>query len=279
MINYRDLYDRGVELLQKQSIAEAKLDARLLLENICGTDRNTLLAHGDRPVSEDEEQRYLLDIQKRASHVPLQHITGNQEFMGLTFSVNENVLIPRQDTEILVEEALIELQDQMHILDLCTGSGCILLSLLHYSNDCVGVGVDLSAEALQVANQNAEKLHITNACFVQSNLFQDLQIEEKFDMLVSNPPYIPTKVVDELMEEVRDHEPRMALDGEEDGLAFYRRISREAKPYLKRGAFVYLEIGHDQGDAVSRIMEEEGYREIRVKQDYVGLDRVVCCEF
>lgn len=154
MAKYQDCYEVGWKRLLEAGIEEAALDARLLLEYICGTDRNTLLVHGDREVSELEQQRYEADIARRSRHIPLQQITGSQEFMGLSFQVNEHVLVPRQDTEILVEEVLREQQDGMRVLDLCTGSGCILISLLHYSNYCQGVGTDISREALAVAGHN-----------------------------------------------------------------------------------------------------------------------------
>jgi len=194
--------------------------------------------------------------------------------MGLTFGVNEHVLIPRQDTEILVEEVMRDLHDGVNILDMCTGSGCILLSLLHYSNDTTGVGVDLSEEALKVAQANAERLgKESRVRFVQSNLFEAL--DEQFDIIVSNPPYIRTDVIEMLMPEVRDHDPRMALDGMADGLFFYRKIIDEAGNYLKRGGQLFFEIGHDQAQDVIALMREHGYKEIEVKKDYAGLDRVV----
>ena len=159
-MKYAEMFRFGAEALERAGVGEAELDARLLLETVCHTSRNDLLVHGDREIMEEQEQQYREWIALRASRIPLQHITGVQEFMGLEFSVNENVLIPRQDTEILVEEVLRELTDGSRILDLCTGSGCILLSLLHYSNDCVGVGSDISQEALAVARKNADRLGI-----------------------------------------------------------------------------------------------------------------------
>ena len=211
-------------------------------------------------------------IAKRAQRIPLQHITGEQEFMGLTFRVNEHTLIPRQDTEILVEEAMLYLHDGMRILDMCTGSGCILLSLLKYSNECEGVGVDISEQALAVARENATRLGL-KAGFVQSDLFE--QVQGRFDMLVSNPPYIATKEIETLMPEVREHEPMQALDGMEDGLYFYRKIVEKSADYLYNGARLYFEIGYDQGEAVSTLMREKGYQDVKVIKDYAGLDRVV----
>ncbi len=292
-MTYKALYEVGKEILRGADLPEADLDARLLLEFVCGTNRNTLLVHGDREVSAAEEEQYRAHLKRRAAHTPLQHITGTQDFMGLTFEVNEHVLIPRQDTEILVEEALQELHEGMHVLDMCTGSGCILISLLHYTNNCAGVGVDISADALRVAKKNAQKLLGADAvaedvarldkdlywdsderiAFVQSDLFD--AVEGRFDMLVSNPPYIRSQVVETLMPEVKDHEPRLALDGSEDGLFFYREITKKARKALKSGGTLFFEIGYDQGEAVSRLLEENGYLEVRVIKDYAGLDRVV----
>lgn len=276
-MTYRECYEQGCRTLQVAGIEEATLDARLLLEAVCGTDRNDLLVHGEQPVAPEAEEKYLNWIRQRAEHIPLQQLTGEQDFMGLTFNVNEHVLIPRQDTEILVEEVLKELHDGMRILDMCTGSGCILLSLLHYSNDCEGLGVDLSAEALEVAGRNVLKVltpeKAEHAHFLQSDLFE--KVEGKFEIIVSNPPYIASAEVEKLMPEVRDHEPRMALDGTEDGLYFYRRIIEEAGKHLVSSGMLFFEIGYDQGQAVSELMRTEGYCEVQVVQDYAGLDRVV----
>ena len=276
-MTYRECYEQGCRTLQAAGIEEAALDARLLLEAVCGTDRNDLLVHGEQPVAPEAEEKYLNWIRQRAEHIPLQQLTGEQGFMGLTFSVNEHVLIPRQDTEILVEEVLKELHDGMRVLDMCTGSGCILLSLLHYSNDCEGLGVDLSAEALEVAGRNVLKVltpeKAEHAHFLQSDLFE--KVEGKFEIIVSNPPYIASAEVEKLMPEVRDHEPRMALDGTEDGLYFYRRIIEEAGKHLVSRGMLFFEIGYDQGQAVSELMRTEGYCDVQVVQDYAGLDRVV----
>lgn len=276
-MTYRECYEQGCRTLQAAGIEEAALDARLLLEAVCGTDRNDLLVHGEQQVAPEAEEKYLNWIRQRAEHIPLQQLTGEQGFMGLTFNVNEHVLIPRQDTEILVEEVLKELHDGMRVLDMCTGSGCILLSLLHYSNDCEGLGVDLSAEALEVAGRNVLKVltpeKAEHAHFLQSDLFE--KVEGKFEIIVSNPPYIASAEVEKLMPEVRDHEPRMTLDGTEDGLYFYRRIIEEAGKHLVSSGMLFFEIGYDQGQAVSELMRTEGYCEVQVVQDYAGLDRVV----
>lgn len=285
-MNYRDCYEEGRRVLAEAGIEESKLDARLLLEYICGTGRNDLLVHGEREVDENKRQRYEELIRKRAGHIPLQHLTGVQEFMGLKFLVNENVLIPRQDTEILVEEALKELHDGMRLLDMCTGSGCILISLLHYTNGCVGVGADISREALKVAKENAARLlgEYHRAEFIHSSLFE--KVEGRFDMIVSNPPYIRSSVIETLMREVREHEPLEALDGREDGLYFYRQIVDESRKKLLCGGKLYFEIGYDQAQSVLTLMKSAGFEELEVVKDYAGLDRVVfgtwngaeCCD-
>lgn len=272
-MQYAKLYQIGKEQLQKAGITDAELDARLLLEFICHTDRNALYAHGDQEIEDEKIHDFLQLIEKRAVHVPLQHLTGEQNFMGLDFLVNEHVLIPRQDTEILVEEIMRDLHDGIRILDMCTGSGCILLSLLHYSNDCSGVGVDVSEDALAVARQNADRLAEKQAVFIQSDLFE--KVEGSFDLIVSNPPYIRSQEIAGLMPEVREHEPHLALDGKDDGLHFYREIIKGAMSHLKRGGQLFFEIGYDQGEAVQALLAANGYTEIAVVKDYAGLDRVV----
>lgn len=271
-MTYRELYEFGVKKLQEQRIEEAKLDARLLLEYICHTDRNALLVYGERQLEEASVYAYKCAIERRAQHVPLQHITGEQAFMGLTFKVNEHTLIPRQDTEILVEEALKYLRPGMNILDMCTGSGCILLSLLHYGKGCSGTGADISKEALAVACENGQRLGV-EAEWIESDLFE--KVSGNFDMIGSNPPYIATKEIATLMPEVKEHEPMQALDGYEDGLFFYRKIIQKASEHLKKDACIFFEIGYDQGSAVSSILEEYGFQKVRIIKDYAGLDRVV----
>ena len=274
-MTYRESYEKAKAVLAEALIEEAEVDARLLLEYAYGTDRSYLLAHGDKELSETQETYYQALIQKRAQRIPLQHLTGVQDFMGLTFQVDEHVLIPRQDTEILVEEVMRELHDGMDILDMCTGSGCILISLLRYSNDCTGLGVDISDEALALADENAQKLLGPDrpVQFLKSDLFES--VEGMYDIIVSNPPYIQSSVIADLMSEVKDHEPLSALDGGEDGLFFYRKITRECKGFLKPGGKLFFEIGCDQGSAVTEILSEEGFGEIQVVKDYAGLDRVV----
>lgn len=272
---YRECYDRGRAVLETAGVPEADLDARLLLEYVCGTDRNTLLVHGGREVTAEELNRYEDLTARRAGRIPLQQLTGVQEFMGLTFQVNEHVLIPRQDTEILVEEVLRKLHDGMRILDMCTGSGCILISLLHYSNGCKGVGADISPEALKMAEENAARLlgAERSVKFLQSDLFE--AISGKYEIIVSNPPYIVRSDIPGLMPEVREHEPVTALDGGEDGLDFYREIAKESRAYLTGGGMLFFEIGCSQGAAVQECMRQNGFVETVIRKDYSGLDRVV----
>lgn len=288
-MTYAELFGQGRSLLEKAGVQEAELDARLLLEWVCHTSRNDLLVHGQCLVEPEKERQYLSLIGRRGEHIPLQYITGVQQFMGLEFLVNEKVLIPRQDTEILVEEVLRHLHDGMHILDMCTGSGCILISLLYYSNGCVGVGTDISTEALSVAEENADRLLYSqkqdmftdmftiedNLFLIESNLFEKIDCGDYYDIIVSNPPYITSGVIDTLMPEVREHEPRAALDGGEDGLFFYRQIIAGGKEHLRGGGMLFFEIGYDQGRAVSELMEQSGFEDIQIIQDYAGLDRVV----
>lgn len=273
-MTYRECYETGRKSLEAADVPEAALDAELLLEYVCGTDRNTLLAHGDREVTSGDLARYEELIGRRRQRIPLQYLTGEQNFMGLEFAVNEHVLIPRQDTEILVEEVMRHLHDGMRILDLCTGSGCILISLLRYSNDCQGVGADISPEALAVADKNARRLiGAENIRFLRSDLFRE--VEGKFEIIVSNPPYIGSGVIPTLMPEVREHEPLAALDGGADGLDFYRRIVGEAGEYLAGGGMLFVEIGCDQGAQVQDLFVRNGFAEVRRVRDYAGLDRVV----
>lgn len=262
----------GRKTLEEARIADAQVDSWQLLEYVCGCDRSYYYLHMDEALSGEQEQHYLRCIHKRASRIPLQHITGKAYFMGLEFEVNEQVLIPRFDTEVLVEEVLKRITGSMDILDMCTGSGCILLSILHEKGDCRGTGADISEQALNVAKKNAARLEL-DPVFIHTDLFE--HIEEKYDIIVSNPPYIPTKVIETLEEEVKLYDPILALDGMEDGLYFYRKIVKHSVDFLKDGGFLCLEIGYDQGAEVTRLMEKQGYDQVTVIKDLSGLDRVV----
>ncbi len=281
-MTYREAYNIGVARLEASlpENPDRKLDARLLLEASCGTDYQTLLADGnERLVTDEEFRRYETMLERRSGHEPVAYILGAQDFMGLPFFVTRDVLIPNQDTENLVEEAMKEVHAGMRILDLCTGSGCILLSLLHYSADTTGVGTDLSAAALRVAAENGGRLGLSDrAVWKQGDLYEALAGAEsslKFDLIVSNPPYIPTAVIGTLMPEVAEMEPRMALDGGEDGLGFYRRILAGARDVLKIGGVLMMETGFDEAADVASMMRQSGFLDLQIIRDYGGQDRIV----
>ena len=265
------LKKQGSDCLRAADIAEADLDAAYLLEYVLHIDRMTFLLDREKEVSLEDANRYMEQIEIRAKHIPLQHITGEQEFMGYSFKVNEHVLIPRQDTEVLVEQ-VAKLADGKRVLDVCTGSGCIILSLDKLCNLTKAVGVDLSTEALKVARENGNRL-AGSVEWIESDLFTN--VTGTFDIIVSNPPYIETKVIDGLMEEVRCHEPMMALDGGEDGLYFYRKIVEETGKYLSDNGYLCFEIGYNQGEEVKTLMENAGFRDCQVIKDLAGLNRVV----
>ncbi|MCR5403436.1 MAG: peptide chain release factor N(5)-glutamine methyltransferase [Butyrivibrio sp.] len=280
-MTYKDIFDNGRIKLERAGIAEAKLDARLLLEYVCGTKQSDLIVHPDREVTSKEEEEYYRLIDRRSKREPVAYILGSWEFMGIDFKVGRDVLIPEQDSEFLVEEALRVMQDGFRVLDLCTGSGCIALSILNYTNDTFAVCTDISENALKIAGCNADSLGLLDrAEFIGTDLFPE-EDGSKFDVIVSNPPYIASEVIEKLQPEVRDYEPRLALDGDSDGLAFYRRIIRDAGRYLFSSGFLILEIGYDQAEAVTALMNEEGhYHEIEVIKDFSGNDRVVkACYF
>ena len=279
-----DLLNEGSAALLQAGDTDGENDAKLLLFEAFHLDLVHFLMDRLRPLSESDAetqekmQTYRGMIAKRASRIPLQQILGSQEFMGLEFYVNEHVLIPRQDTETLVELVLQEQHGrEKKLLDLCTGSGCIAISLAVKGGYESVTATDLSEEALKVAERNA-KAHQKEIIFRQGDLFTALPQSEAgtFDIITSNPPYIPTAVIATLEPEVREHEPMMALDGTEDGLKFYRQIAKKAGTWLKPGGVIYLEIGYDQGEAVSGLLREAGFDKVRVVKDLPGKDRVVC---
>lgn len=265
--------DEGVLLLESAKISDAKIDAWYLLSFITGISRADYFLRQNDAMDEESYAKYQEALRRRASHIPLQHITGEQDFMGLTFRVNEHVLIPRQDTETLVEQTLKEIPEGSRILDLCTGSGCVIISLVVLGKELAGVGVDISDEALAVARDNGARLAGDRVDFIHSDLFDS--VTGKFDCIVSNPPYIPSKDIEELEPEVKDHEPRLALDGTEDGLLFYRNITKEAHDYLNQGGWLLVEIGYDQGESVSQLFIDNGFKEVEVIRDLAGNNRVV----
>ena len=303
--SYRETYEEGRKRLEEIGLPDAALDARILLEEVCGTQMQTLLIHPERLVTEEELAAYQEFVDRRAQREPTAMILGKWDFMGLTFQLNGSTLIPEQDTERLVEVVLESVEGgnladtggataenfakeepmqgqgkraSARILDLCTGSGCILLSLLHFLPEASGLGTDLSSEALEAAVRNRESLGLERrAALRQGDLWEPVG-EERFDIIVSNPPYVPTRVIPTLEPEVRCGEPYAALDGGEDGLDFYRSILEKAAEHLTPGGWIFLESGFDEAADICRLMEENGFTKIRVYQDYGGLDRVVAGE-
>ena len=349
---WADVLNYGKKILKNAGIVEADLDAWYLFEqsfgisraqyflcareNIVGSTAQKIAVqeqHGDLLESgnalecaelwlKEKLSAYEHALKKRAARIPLQQIIGQQEFMGLSFFVNEHVLIPRQDTETLVELVLQEQKDKdISILDMCTGSGCIAVSLKKLGGYAHVEGADISEESLKVAKRNSEEIlenndvnndavnsrteqiqnctNLTNnqnkqdnseermvsevrrvsqtgVTFRRSDMFSSFRGTEQFDVIVSNPPYIPSAVIEELEPEVRDHEPRGALDGTADGLYFYRILAEECAKHLTPGGHVYFEIGYDQGAAVKELLDNRGFKDTRVIQDLAGKDRVVC---
>lgn len=349
---WADVLNYGKKILKNAGIVESDLDTWYLFEQIFGISRAQYFLcareniagstaqkiavqeqHGDLLESgnalecaelwlEEKLSAYENALKKRAARIPLQQIIGQQEFMGLTFFVNEHVLIPRQDTETLVELVLQEQKDKdISILDMCTGSGCIAVSLKKLGGYAHVEGADISEEALKVAKRNSEEIlenndvnndavnsrteqiqnctNLTNnqnkqdnseermvsevrrvsqtgVTFRRSDMFSSFRGTEQFNVIVSNPPYIPSAVIEELEPEVRDHEPRGALDGTADGLYFYRILAEECAKHLTPGGHVYFEIGYDQGMAVKELLDIHGFKDTRVIQDLAGKDRVVC---
>ena len=300
---YRELYFEGKKRLAAAGLAEAGNDARLLLLFVTGMRWNELLLRYEETLPEDPAgeapaddadpagdppgsgksgiaARYLAAVDRRAAHVPLQYITREQNFCGLDLYVDERVLIPRQDTETLVELVLAERGTLARdpgtsggtALDLCTGSGCIAAALEKLGNFSAVSAADISSDALAVAAENVRRTGAA-VTLIRSDLFSE--IPGRFDVITANPPYIQSKVIDTLTPEVREHEPRLALDGDEDGLAFYRRLASECPAHLNRGGRVYFEIGYDQGEAVCALLRENGFSGVRCVKDLAGLDRVV----
>ena len=271
----KETLTKGMIMLKGSNIESPKLKARLLLQHILNKPRQHLIVYDNEEVGKKEQWEYFVNIEKMTNGIPLQHITHSQEFMKMDFYVDENVLIPRPDTEILVEEVINIAQkiENPKILDLCTGSGAIAISIAKNVPNATVYAIDISDAALSIARKNAKKLE-AKVKFIKSNLFNKLE-KMKFDIIVSNPPYIPTDVIGGLMPEVAVYEPIQALDGKEDGLHFYRRIVTDALEYLKPEGRLLFEIGHDQGETVPALMREAGYKDVRVVKDLAGNDRVV----
>ena len=275
--SYREAVRRWSEELLSAGVPEAALQAEQLLWYVCDMTPAAWLMRREEAISEAEWERYCSLAQRRLAREPLQHLTGEQEFMGLSFRVTPDVLIPRQDTEHLVEEALACCEGR-RVLDMCTGSGCIAISIAKLGKPASVAGADISEAALAVARDNAQRLGAV-VDWVQSDMFAG--IDGEFDVIVSNPPYIPPEQIEGLEPEVKDHEPRLALYGGEDGLSYYRVLVTEGAKHLRpardgeNGGILIVEIGFDQGVSVPALFREAGFSGVRVKKDYAGLDRVV----
>lgn len=269
----RDIIKKAQNTLEAAGIVDSQVDSWLLAEFVFGITRAKYYADMQMTVDEKDAEKYNELVNQRAGHIPLQHLVGTQEFMGLTFKVNENVLIPRQDTELLVENVVDYLgNDERTVLDMCTGSGCIAISVNRLAKGAMVTAVDISEKALEVSREN-NRLNNANVTFMQSDLFTN--VTGKYDIIVSNPPYIRTDEIPKLMEEVKLHEPVMALDGMEDGLYFYKKICGEASDYLNDNGKIFFEIGYDQGNEVSELLRQNRFCNIEVLKDLSGNDRVV----
>jgi len=271
-MTFQEALQAGNKILKEAHIMDPELDSWYLMEYACKIQRNYYYLHLSDEMTEEQQREYESVLKERASRVPLQYIIGYQEFMGLKFSVNSNVLIPRQDTETLVEEALKDIKGDMKFLDLCTGSGCIAISMKKMCPTLKAYASDMSKVALLVAKENARNLE-ADIELIRSDLFEN--IEGKFDAIVSNPPYIPSDEIPKLQPEVSEFEPISALDGMEDGLYFYRKIVKESVNYLEYNGLLIVEIGFDQGESVPELFKNAGFVDIEVVKDLSGNDRVV----
>lgn len=275
-----ELIKIGVDKIKGRQYSNPVLEATLLLGKLMNVDKVYILTHGRDTVPEEIVEKYMEAIKKRSQGYPIQYIIKEKEFMGLNFYVEEGVLIPRADTEIIVEYILeyidkIYPQEEIKVLDIGIGSGAIGLSIAYYKKNTFVYGVDISPEAIKIASINRDRFKLENVKLLESDLFDKINKEEKFHIIVSNPPYIPTGDIDKLQEEVKNYEPRIALDGGKEGMAFYRRIIPESREYLEEEGLLIFEIGYDQGKQVEAIMEQEGFKAIKILKDLQGLDRAV----
>lgn len=268
-MTYREAYDVGRKRIVSD---EADIECAILLEFVMGTKRQDLFAHPDIELTKEEEDKYFSLIERRNSGEPVQYITGKTYLYGLEFICEPSVLIPRFDTEVLIEEIIKKAPKNARILDLCTGSGCIALCVKHEREDLTVVASDISKAALETAEKNRKNLSL-DVTFIESDMFEN--INGRFDLIASNPPYIPKEVIEGLDVKVRKFEPYNALCGGEDGLDYYRIIADKAKGYMNANALLMMETGFDQGESVSTLLRENGYENIRVIKDLNGLDRVV----
>lgn len=274
-----EVLKEGISILDKHNKTDSMIDARLLLEYTLNCDRVYILINANKEISEELYNKYIKNINYRASGKPLQYIMGKQQFMGLDFIVNKDVLIPRRETEELVELVINIIDDNniKIVMDVGTGTGCIPISLRHRYNNIIFIGIDYSKEALAIASKNAVLNNTKDIKWIESNIFNnvDNKYVNSIDLITSNPPYIPTKEIDTLMSEVKNHEPKMALDGGEDGLYFYKEISKQAYKYLKDGGHIVYEVGHNQCSEIMDILSQYNYKDISYKKDLSGINRIV----
>ncbi len=289
-LRVREIIGIAANRFQEEGCLDPKLDAELLMMHLLHVERSWFFTHALDPLSDETCEDYFRLVDERASGVPVQYIIGTQEFMGLRFYVNESVLIPRQDTELLVETALELLKEMkkpalgsLEVLDLCTGSGAIAVSIGYYAPKVKVTATDISKDALAMAKKNADAYR-QNIAFLEGDLWEPLGPNEKkqkgkkqFDLICSNPPYIPSDVIPGLMREVKDHEPVLALDGGPEGMDLYRRIFEKASWFLKPQGMMLLEIGHDQGEAIIALAQSSDF-DCVIRQDLAGLDRLAVCK-
>lgn len=275
------LLQKGIDLIKDRPYTNPSLEATLLLSRLLKVDKIYIYTHGKEKVSEPVVEKFLELIEKRAKGYPIQYIINEKEFMGLDFYVEEGVLIPRSDTEILVDYVLGYIDNKyknksINLLDLGFGSGAIALSVAYYRSSVTVYGVDMYDAPIRVAEINKERFKLTNVHLFKGDLFQGIKdVKEKFHIIASNPPYIPRDDIDKLQDEIKYYEPREALDGGSDGLNFYRRIIPESKKYLTDEGLLIFEIGYDQGQSVKNMLLVEGFVNVNILKDLQGLDRVV----
>lgn len=277
----KELLLKGMELLEQNPNSNSRLESKVILAKLMNVDKSFLFAHDDFEVEEELKDEYFSLINKRKNGYPLQYLLGEVEFYGYRFKVKEGVLIPRADTEILVSYIIDYINennlDNYRLLEIGVGSGAIILSIAKSCPNGELIGVDISEEALKIAKENKEHLKISNVTLIKSDLFEvflNEPIKEKFDIIVSNPPYIDKEEMGKLQKEL-EYEPQIALFGGEDGLEYYKRISNDARDFLKTGGIIAFEIGLTQGESVRNILDDLGYRDISIIKDLEQRDRVV----
>lgn len=282
-MNIGSLLNLATKMLKSKKIDTARLDSQLILGKVLNKDKIYLMINSNEEVEEEKKEEFLKLINKRMENMPVRYILGEVDFMGLDFYIEEGVLIPRSDTEVLVEEVLkiIVEDEKLYVCDLCSGSGAIGISLAYYRKNIIVDLIDFYEKPEEISKKNIIKNNLENQVnFIKSDLLKEpIKNLKQYDIIVSNPPYIKEDVIETLMDDVKNYEPRSALSGGDSGLIFYERIVEESKKVLKENGILAFEIGYDQGDSVSNIMKNNGYIDIKVVKDLAGLDRVVIGRF